>query len=723
MRIKDSGDKVTTSESFEKTSFKIKASAKAFDILSSRLYTNVPLAIVRELSTNAWDAHVAGKNTEKSFHVHIPTIIEPYFKIRDFGTGLSKKDVFNLYTTYFDSDKTDSNDFTGALGLGSKSPFAYGKSFSVTSYYKGTKYIYSMHKDAKGLPMVSLMDETKTKEADGLEVQLAVKREDCKAFQESAEELYKYFPLKPTLSGAPIKLDTYEVFLEGEGWKLFKLKTDYYDHYRYKNMVRNAVAVMGNIGYPIKAEFFRGSPSNVLVKVPIFMDFDIGDLEMAANREELHYDDQTIAVINDRFKKVEAGIIGSIQEKIQEAKSLWKARCIVREFTSNNSDATISALFPITSKATFTWKEKPFTTENISVSGAGGKVRKLYMKRLSYYNKWTVTERRDVYRITPNPDAIIVIDDMKVGAITRAKKYLQDITQTGKDSNGRKKFEIYLFRPGKLDSTVDFQDLLGLGKEDVVRASTLKAPPKVHNSYRKKYKSNSPKSKVLLFKGKEDLTGQASFFWEDTEVDATEGGIYVPLKRFKVDTDLMEWYKGLPEDPEAIVSLLTNFKHLGVKTPMLIGIRTAAVEKVTKAGEWKDLFTFIEEKWVEVSKEDDLQQKASLSKSISTLRTSPKWYENIKDHIKRKESKSETFYKFATKVAVAAATDKRRDSFLKLAKSMGKAIEEQNIRLEEKHIWEAYPVIGLHASPYIWSTNKEQDKILAGYVELVDRAG
>ena len=45
------------------STFKIAASAQAFDILSSKLYTDVKLAIVRELSTNAYDAMVeAGNN-------------------------------------------------------------------------------------------------------------------------------------------------------------------------------------------------------------------------------------------------------------------------------------------------------------------------------------------------------------------------------------------------------------------------------------------------------------------------------------------------------------------------------------------------------------------------------------------------------------------------------------------------------------------------------------
>ena len=122
--------------------FKIKASAKAFSILSSGLYANKIRAIVRELSCNAVDSHVASGRTDTPFDVHLPNDLEPWFSIRDYGTGLSHEQVSSIYTTYFESTKTESNDYIGALGLGSKSPFAYTDNFTVTAIKDGKKGIY-----------------------------------------------------------------------------------------------------------------------------------------------------------------------------------------------------------------------------------------------------------------------------------------------------------------------------------------------------------------------------------------------------------------------------------------------------------------------------------------------------------------------------------------------------------------------------------------------------
>ena len=104
--------------------FTITASGRAFKILSDGLYSDKIRAIIRELACNARDSHVAAGNTAP-WDMHLPTYDENWFSIEDFGTGMSHEDVINVYSRYFASTKTASNDFVGQLGLGSKSPFSY----------------------------------------------------------------------------------------------------------------------------------------------------------------------------------------------------------------------------------------------------------------------------------------------------------------------------------------------------------------------------------------------------------------------------------------------------------------------------------------------------------------------------------------------------------------------------------------------------------------------
>jgi HSP90 family molecular chaperone len=137
--------------------FRIRNSAKAFNILSSGLYANKVKAIIRELSCNAVDSHIAAGKKETPFDVHLPNSLEPHFSIRDYGTGLSHEQVTQIYTTYFESTKTASNEFIGALGLGSKSPFSYTDNFTVTAIQNGKKGIYSAFINDSGVPSIALM--------------------------------------------------------------------------------------------------------------------------------------------------------------------------------------------------------------------------------------------------------------------------------------------------------------------------------------------------------------------------------------------------------------------------------------------------------------------------------------------------------------------------------------------------------------------------------------
>jgi len=95
--------------------FKIEMNAMVFDMLVSKVYTDKVLAVIREWSTNAIDACIDAKLPIK-FDVHLPTVLEPYFSVRDYGTGLSDEDVKGLYSTLGASTKRESNEYNGVFG-------------------------------------------------------------------------------------------------------------------------------------------------------------------------------------------------------------------------------------------------------------------------------------------------------------------------------------------------------------------------------------------------------------------------------------------------------------------------------------------------------------------------------------------------------------------------------------------------------------------------------
>lgn len=324
-------NKATFAGVSEVSEFKIRNSAKAFGILSSGLYANKIRAIIRELSCNALDSHVAAGKRNVPFDLHLPTFLEPYFSIRDYGTGLTHSEVLNIYTTYFESTKTTSNDFIGALGLGSKSPFSYTDNFTVIAIKNGIKGVYSAFINDDGVPAIALMGQEESTEETGVEVRFAVtNKEDYDNFRHETRSVFRYFPLRPKLNIESLTFDNVEYEEENIVPNVHRRKPG-----RHSGENR---AIMGNIAYPI--ELPRGSLSDDELTFidHKFLDFyfDIGEVDFQASREGLQYTARTIAAIEKRYRAIFDILYNKVKTRYDAIKCEWeKAKVILHD--SNDS--------------------------------------------------------------------------------------------------------------------------------------------------------------------------------------------------------------------------------------------------------------------------------------------------------------------------------------------------------------------------------------------------
>jgi hypothetical protein len=297
--------------------FRIRNSAKAFSILSSGLYANKVRAIIRELSCNAVDSHVAAGKADTPFDVHLPNTLEPHFSIRDYGTGLSHEQVTQIYTTYFESTKTASNEFIGALGLGSKSPFSYTDNFTVTAIQAGKKGIYSAFINSEGVPSIALMMQEVTDEPAGVEVKFSVNdRYDFDKFRQEARIVYKHFSLRPVVLG-----NGDFGFIETE----YESRDIVPGVHSFKDRSGSA-AVMGNIAYPIEVPNADSSippELKALLSCGLEMHFGIGELDFQASREGLSYIPSTVAAIKAKLEQVNAALAVVIAKEADAIENLW----------------------------------------------------------------------------------------------------------------------------------------------------------------------------------------------------------------------------------------------------------------------------------------------------------------------------------------------------------------------------------------------------------------
>jgi hypothetical protein len=348
--------------------FTIAQTSKMFKILSDSLYSDKIQAPIRELSTNAYDSHVAAGN-KNPFKVTLPTAANPNFTVRDYGTGLSQEDMENLYTTYGASNKNDSNDFVGCLGLGSKSPFAYTKSFTTSSYFNGKKYTYVMSIDDAGVPTHNLFDISKTNEPNGLEISFAVKQHDFHEFSLKSMRIFHYFKMKPIIEGGTISYindHSYShknIVISGEGWRVCRFSNDSRHFPNAHNHIDSGiVALMGNIAYPVvvsqligeqkseqpdhiqkwnrtfgKADIdnWRSFVSEITNQnLYLELDFGIGQLEMDVSREGLQYTKEVIRTLRNKTQEIYMEMKEEFSKKIASAKT--KIEAIQSYYTLND---------------------------------------------------------------------------------------------------------------------------------------------------------------------------------------------------------------------------------------------------------------------------------------------------------------------------------------------------------------------------------------------------
>lgn len=330
--------------------FQIRTSAHAFKILSSGLYSDKIGAVLREIGCNARDAHIAQGIAQKPFTVKLPNAIDNQFYIRDHGTGMGHIDVKSLYTTYFASTKQDSNDYTGAFGLGSKSPFSYTDSFTVTACHAGVKRIYTAHIGNTGIPLVALMDEAPAP-ADwptGIEVGFPVKRDDIPQFAEKAQEVFQHFTPLPKIEG-------------GKQISALKVKEDFntYAFISDGELAADINVTMGCVRYPLDSNEIREGTRNSLVDKALDFDglllrFDVGDLQIVASREKLQYDDGTKAkirkmlhvVVKDMLKQLRAAYDKALAGTWADMCQFVSLRKSIMRGLSLNSDTLTAAGYP-----------------------------------------------------------------------------------------------------------------------------------------------------------------------------------------------------------------------------------------------------------------------------------------------------------------------------------------------------------------------------------------
>jgi hypothetical protein len=637
-------DQAVLSNVGQVNSFTIKATAKSFNILASSLYANKIRAIVRELSCNAYDSHVAAGKQDVPFDVHLPNTLEPWFSIRDYGVGLNQTEVTTIFSTFFESTKTESNDFVGALGLGSKSPFSYTDNFTVTAIKNGVRGIYTAFINDQGVPSIALMGQENSSEPTGVEIRFGVeKREDFHKFTEEARHVYTYFKLRPVITGVG-DFQFHDVAYEDRDIipGVHCMSSCVYRQH-------GSVAVMGNIAYPIDVPSAQTVLGNLapLLNCGLEINFAIGELDFQASREGLSYIPQTIDAIRDRLEKLNARLADRIAEQANAIPNLWqRAVFLVKKHRVTLWSAAVVKyikdtgfkLIDVTRYGTLELKEFTLNTQdlesqyNIRIQSFSKSAHDRCCHTVSPSKKQAMGSNgqhviQEYFDIVVSEQLYFVVNDTKVGARARARYHW---TQGTVNDNGRN--WVYVLEPvdkkQPMKLTEFFAAVENPPQEQRMLASQLLEKPS-------KIKGMARNVTILQLELRGSYVRRnyvSDMVWRDAgqlqDFHDSKTYYYLPISGFTAAEEVK--YKKIKELHDDLLN--SGIKEL--KNVRILGVRKSDLETVQSKPNWVNLEQYIKQ----VISTLDL---ASLEKTIingTTLTGCLRYCSEVVSKIKNKNS-------------------------------------------------------------------------------------
>lgn len=551
--VQQRGD-ILTSNGLGVRSCNINASRKAFEILSSGLYSDKVRAIIRELSANAADSHVAAGKKDVPFKVHLPNFFEPWFAVEDQGTGLSEEGVYSLYTTYFSSNKTESNDYVGAFGLGSKSPLAYTDSFTIDSRFDGKKMSFNVFLNEDGVPLVAKLGEENTDEPNGLTVKFPVKESDFNEFVAKAREVLAFFRPIPVTCGREIEFPKSEYLVQTEWCAVSKERR------------RDSRVVMGSIAYPINSSFLTYSSDDEKIRNLIDWGVDIwvgiGEVGIAVSREHLSYDKKTTDFLRTKLTEALFLMEKEINKSVEESPTIWQARRRLYEISRSFNGFGFKGTYKgeqISHEVSVGRKSIEVTLEN------GNKEKRSIPVALleKFCRKGERYHKKSYNFIVPDGTKIYLCDGP--GGVAAAKRHAAA-------TNSEYFYLLSQYDPEWIVKT-------GINEVAIATSSLPKLPRAVV--------TRDKVDKALIYEYNANGKNGNSSYWKPS-ADDVEEGVYVEILYFAVRLREGE----ATQTPSCLEGILETLKTFDRAPAKVYGVRSADKEKISEEGGWISLVEY-----------------------------------------------------------------------------------------------------------------------------------
>jgi hypothetical protein len=272
-------------------------------ILSTSLYSKPIDSFLREAISNAWDSHTEagvsdpvvlelGKNTENKY----------FCKIQDFGVGLSPERFETIYKNIGSSTKRADNQSIGGFGIGRFAALSYADTVQITSNYDGLEYKYLMYKDGNSIS-IDLLNTQKTINRNGLEIFVYLKdnHNEVNNFRTAIKNQLCYFENLYIIDNTHCHYNYTNILFQDD---FNDLKIKKFNNFSVNTLNESTITLLlGKVLYPLRQTAISDKYVNYIFDYPISLPFEIGELSVTPNREEVLYNTKNVQLIEERLDK------------------------------------------------------------------------------------------------------------------------------------------------------------------------------------------------------------------------------------------------------------------------------------------------------------------------------------------------------------------------------------------------------------------------------------
>lgn len=303
----------------------------------SDMYPDARRTVTTEYVQNALDSHYEAGCPDVPIQVTLPTPLNPVYKVRDFGIGMTRETIENTFRYVFRSTKSQSDEVIGGFGLGKLVFGAYSGVMDLL-LYSGTQcehYVVRLKDGDAGLTEIATFPSNAPR---GVEVRIPVYEDDCDYFEAQCRSVYALMPVRPVIMGRPEFWADIEQLLDTEVF--FQTATAnaklFYSSVPYQESSKTIVLI-GGIPFPIKRDTLMSliskqeyqtlipkaqhSAITTLLESPLVLSAKPGDLEVVPSRDNIKYNRKSAIWLGTTLIKIHAEFEAFVKDSLLNAPS------------------------------------------------------------------------------------------------------------------------------------------------------------------------------------------------------------------------------------------------------------------------------------------------------------------------------------------------------------------------------------------------------------------